>query len=570
MRYVLRRKTWFILGVFFAILMSYANGVVPVLIQKAVDKGIIEYELRAAVYYATLITVATALGGLFSFISRYYLTKLAQETIYTIRMASFTSIQRQSMEFFDNTLVGQLISRVTNDTERVARFLSFRLRMLVYSIFLICISLYYMFNMSPRLSLVAVATILAVVALSARYGSRVRPIYDEIRHQTGVLAGIVASALAGIKTVKSLAIENTIYGRFLNENKTYYNYSLRASKLAAIYGNAPLLVIGLAMAGILYYGGIGIIAGTMTVGILVAFLAYMLTLMWPLTALGFAIGDVERAIAASKRLFDVIDAEPRVKEKPNAKELSEIQGEIVFDNVSFGYNPDKKALDKVSFKILPGEKIVIVGPPGSGKSTILKLLLRLYDPDEGRILIDGVDIRDVKLKSLRSHIGYVQQEPFIFNRSIKENIALGRPDATIEEIKEAARIAKIHDFIKRLPMGYETPVGERGVTLSGGQRQRIAIARALVGNPKILLLDDPVSNLDAETEKALVEDLKDILRDKTAIIVTQRPSLVGIADRIIVLEDGRVVEEGTHEELLAKKGLYYSIYNSMMKGDSNG
>ncbi len=569
MSYTLRKKLWLLLGISFAILMSYANGIVPVLIQRAIDKGVIGYNLWTAIYYAILIIVAVALGGFFSFISRYYLTKLAQETIYTIRMESFTSIQRQSMGFFDSTLIGQLISRVTNDAERVARFLSFRLRILIYSVFLICVSLYYMLNMSLRLSLVAIATILVVVLLSARYGTKVRPIHDEIRHQTGVLAGIVTSAIAGIKTVKSLAIESTVYGKFLEENRIYYDYSLQASKLAAIYGNAPLLVMGLAMAGILYYGGIGIIAGTITVGVLVAFLAYMLTLMWPLMALGFAIGDIERAVAASKRLFDIIDAEPEVREKPNAKKLDNIQGEIVFDNVSFSYNSGKKALDKVSFRVKPGEKIAIVGSPGSGKSTILKLLLRLYDPDEGRILIDGIDIRDIKLESLRKHIGYVQQEPFIFNRSIRENIALGKPDATIEEIKEAARIAKIDNFIESLPLGYETLVGEKGVTLSGGQRQRIAIARALVGNPKILLLDDPVSNLDAETEKALVEDLKGILQDKTAIIVTQRPSLVNIADRIIVLEDGRIVEEGAHEKLLAKKGLYYRIYNSMMRSDSD-
>lgn len=570
MGYVLRRKLWFALGVSFAILMSYANGIVPVLIRRAIDEGITGYDLGAAVYYAVLIIAATALGGVFSFISRYYLTKLAQETVYMIRMESFASIQRQSMEFFDSTLVGQLISRVTNDAERVARFLSFRLRMLVYSIFLICIALYYMFNMSPRLTTVALATILVVVALSARYGAKVRPVYDEVRHQTGVLAGIVTDALAGIKTVKSLAIEGIVYDRFLGENRAYYNYSLEASKLAAIYGNAPMLVMGLAMAGMLYYGGLGIIAGTITVGVLVAFLAYMLTLMWPLMALGFAIGDVERAVAASKRLFDIIDAEPRVKESPGARELNEVRGEIVFDNVSFSYNSGKKALDRVSFRVRPGEKIAIVGPPGSGKSTILKLLIRLYDPDEGRILIDGVDVREVKLESLRKHVGYLQQEPFIFNRSIRENIALGKPDASIEEIREAARIAKIHDFIESLPMGYDTPVGERGVTLSGGQRQRIAIARALVGNPRILLLDDPVSNLDAETEKALVEDLREILRDKTAIIVTQRPSLASLADRIIVMENGRVVEEGTHEELLARKSLYYRIYNSMMGGDTGG
>ena len=566
MGYVLRGKWLFALGVVFVVLMAYANGVVPVLVREAIDRGITGGSLGSAALYAGLVLAAAAAGGAFSFASRYILTKLAQETIYTVRMEAFTSIQRQSMDFFDNTLVGQLISRVTNDAERVARFLSFRLRILTYSLLLIGVSLYYMYTMSPRLALIALATILTVAALSTRYGRRVRPIYDKVRHQTGVLAGIAAGTLAGIKTVKSLAVESHIYEEFDRENKAFYRHSLEASKLAALYGNAPLLVVGTAMAAMLYYGGNAIIDGTLTVGGLVAFLTYMLTLMWPLRALGFAIGDVERAIAASKRLFDIIDSQPRIVEKPGAAELRDVRGEVVFENVTFSYRRGKPVLRRVSFHVKPGEKVAIVGPPGSGKSTILKLLLRLYDPDEGRILVDGVDIRDVSLESLRRQVGYVPQEPFIFNRTIRENIALGTPEAGMEEIREAARIAKIHDFIESLPQGYETVVGERGVTLSAGQRQRIAIARALVCNPRILLLDDPASNLDAETERALIEDLREMLRGRTTIIVTQRPSLLALADRVLVLEGGRVVEEGTHQELLNGKGLYHKIYSSREGG----
>lgn len=562
LRYLVRgRALLFTLAIILVVLMSYANGIVPILVRRAIDSGVIPGNLDIAVYYGFLIIGATLLAGILSFTSRYILTKLAQETVYQLRMDAFLSIQRQSMDFFDNTLVGQLISRVTNDAERISRFISFRLRMLVYSLFLIAISIYYMYSMSPELTAIAAGAIVAVVFVMTRYGNLVRPIYDEIRHQTGVLAGIVTSSIAGIKTVKSLAIEDTIYSRFTSENDKYYDYSLKASKLSALYGNSPFLITGAAMSGMLYFGGQEIISGVLTVGSLIAFLTYMLTLTWPLVALGFSIGDIQRAVAASKRLFDIIDSKPRVREDPNAIELGEIKGEIVFDNVWFEYRPGKPVLRGLSFRVEPGKKVAIVGPPGSGKSTILKLLLRFYDFQDGKILLDGIDIRKIKIDSLRRNIGYVPQEPFIFNRSIRENIALGNPDASMEEIVEAARIAKIHDFIRTLPKGYDTLVGERGVTLSGGQRQRLAIARALIPKPKILLLDDPASNLDAETEKRLVEDLKKILEDRTAIIITQRPSLLKLVDRIIVVVDGHVVEEGTLDELLARRGVFYRLYS---------
>ena len=562
LKYLVRgRALLFTLAIILVVLMSYANGIVPILVRRAIDSGVIPGNLDTAVYYGLLIIGATLLAGILSFTSRYILTKLAQETVYQLRMDAFLSIQRQSMDFFDNTLVGQLISRVTNDAERISRFISFRLRMLVYSLFLIAISIYYMYSMSPELTLIAAGAIVTVVFVMTRYGNLVRPIYDEIRHQTGVLAGIVTSSIAGIKTVKSLAIEDTIYSRFTSENDKYYDYSLKASKLSALYGNSPFLITGAAMSGMLYFGGQAIISGVLTVGSLIAFLTYMLTLTWPLVALGFSIGDIQRAVAASKRIFDIIDSKPRVREDPDAIELREVKGEIVFDNVWFEYRPGKPVLRGLSFRVEPGEKVAIVGPPGSGKSTILKLLLRFYDFQDGKILLDGIDIRRIKIDSLRRNIGYVPQEPFIFNRSIRENIALGNPDASMEEIVEAASIAKIHDFIESLPRGYDTLVGERGVTLSGGQRQRLAIARALVAKPKILLLDDPASNLDAETEKRLVEDMKKILEDRTAIIITQRPSLLKLVDRIVVVVDGRVVEEGTLDELLARRGVFYRLYS---------
>lgn len=563
-KYMVRGKAHlFIPGLATVVLMSYTDGIVPVLIKRAVDHGVTNGDLGAAAYYGALVLAATVLTGLLGFTSRYLLARVAQETVYQIRMDAFQSIQRQSMDFFDSVLVGQLISRVTNDTERISNFISFRLRILTYSLALLAVSIYFMYTMSPELTAIAAAAVTVLVLLMARYAMLVRPIQDDIRHQTGVLAGIVASALAGVKTVKSLAVEDTILGRFKAENDRFYSYSLAASRLSALYTNTPFLVTGAAMAGMLYYGGQAIIAGSLTVGGLIAFLTYMLTLNWPLMNVGLSVGDIQRAVAASKRLFDIIDSRPGVEEDPDAVELREVRGEVEFDNVWFEYRPGKPVLKGLTFRVEPGEKVAIVGAPGSGKSTVFKLLLRLYEYQGGRILIDGVEVRKIKLDSLRKHIGYVPQEPFIFNRSIRENIALGNPDAPLEAIMEAARVAKIHDFIASLPQGYDTLVGERGVTLSGGQRQRLAIARALVANPRILLLDDPTSNLDAETEARLVEDLREILKGRTALIVTQRPSLLTLADRIIVIADGRVVEEGTLEELLERRGHFYKLYSEV-------
>ncbi|MCE4624424.1 MAG: ABC transporter ATP-binding protein/permease [Desulfurococcales archaeon] len=554
--YVGPDKWAFIIALILVLFSSYANAVVPVLIRDALDLGVSARDWGSALYYGGLIILAGVVGGALSFAARLFQVKAAQNAVYRLRIEAFRAIQRQSMEFFDRTLVGQLISRVTNDAERVTGFLSFRVRMLAYSTTLIIVALYYMARMSGLLTLIALATIAIVLASNIVYAVKVRPVYDRIRRQTGTLAAEATSTLAGIKTVKALAVEEHLYARYDRENRRLMEEALNAARITALYGNLSFLVMGVAMAGMLYFGGPLITEGTLTVGELVAFLTYMLTMMWPLRALGFVIGDIQRALAAATRLFEIIDTAPRHTDPPDAVELREVRGEVQVEDVWFTYPSGKTVLRGVTLHVRPGEKILITGPPGSGKSTLLKLIARLYEPQKGTIKIDGVDIRKIKTESLRRIVAYVPQEPFIFNRSIRENIAIGKPDATPEEIIEAAKRAKIHDFIATLPRGYDTVVGERGVSLSGGQRQRIALARALLAKPKILLLDDPVSNLDAETERRLIEDLGEVLRGRTAIIVSQRLTMARLADRVVVMKDGRIVEMGKPEELAARKGLY--------------
>lgn len=564
----LMMRRWGLLALSIASVVIYANtvSVGPIILRWAIDAGVSAGDYTAAITPALTLLAVMAAGGVAWYVTRYATAELAQGVAHDLRVAAFEAIHSQSMEFFDKHPSGQLISRITNDTDRLARALSWQVRNLVNISMTAGMSLYYMFTMSPRLSAVIAVAMAVMAAVNIRYVLLIRPLYQRIRHQLGVLASVVSSNLAGIKTVKALGIEELEIQRFSRENEAFANLSLKAAKVRAVYGNASHAVLGLSLASVLYFGGQGVIAGTLSIGELTAFVTYLTLLMWPMRALGFMISSVQRALAAAERVFEIIESAPKVRDEPGAIDLKDVRGEVAYEGVWFSYVEGKPVLKGVDLRVGAGEKVMITGPPGSGKSTLLKLLLRFYDPDRGRITIDGVDIRRIKLESLRRHVAMVHQEPFIFSGTVRENIALGNPGASMEEIVAAAKAAKIHDFIMTLPKGYDTVIGERGVTLSGGQRQRIAIARALVKNPRILLLDDPVSNLDAETEAALVRDLRDVLRGRTALIVSQRPSLAALADRVVVMEDGVIVEEGTHEELLTRRGKYWRIVREAVGG----
>jgi len=566
--YMSKKASLFLLLISLVLISGYAGSLPPVFVRYAIDRGAASGSLSDVITYAALLVAATAAGGFINFLVRYASARYAQEITHTIRLEAFESVLRKYLGFFDRASVGQLISRITNDSERVANFLSDRLRMIIYATSLLAFSAYNMFSLHLILTAVAVSSMVLVVIVYARYSMVIRPLYDSIRQQLGVIASVATNNLVGIKTVKGLNIVDSELERFDEENIKFAELNIKAAKVRAIYGNSTILIFGIATALVILYGAYAIEGGVLTVGGLAMFLTYIATLSRPLNMLGFSITDIQRAFASARRLFELIESEDVVQERPDALTLNKVEGSLEFVNASFTYPSGKKALKNVNLRVRPGEVLLVLGPPGSGKSTLMKLVMRFYDPDEGAILLDGVDVRNLKLSTIRNNVGYVPQEPFIFNGTIYDNVVLGNPSATFEDVVRATEVAKIRKFIESLPRGFNMIVGERGIDLSGGQRQRIAIARALVRNPKILLLDDPVANLDAETEKALVEDLKEILKNRTAIIVTQRLSLVPLADRIVVMNDGEIVEEGTHEELMRKRGMYYRMYISMM-GESN-
>jgi ATP-binding cassette, subfamily B, multidrug efflux pump len=539
--------------------------VIPQLVRWIVDRGIRGGEQDLLAWSVLGLLGLTLLKGILAFLQGRWTEIASQGVAYDLRNDIHEKLAGLSFSYHDRAQTGQLLSRAVQDVERI-RFLTGRATLrLAEGVTLLLGTAAALAWMNPRLALLTLAFVPFLAWIAYRFGRRFRPLSLQIQDQLAVLTTRVEQNLRGARIVKAFAQEDAEVARFELENDRWFRLSTLAARLRAL--NVPLidLVASLGTVVVIWYGGSLVIRGALTLGELVAFSTYLAQLIQPVRRMGMIIPAVAMAASAGERIFEILDAVSEVQEAPGARPLPPVRGHVRFEDVSFAYFRRHRVLDRVSLEALPGQVVALLGATGSGKSTIINLIPRFYDPTEGRITVDGHDTRQVTLASLRDQIGIVLQETTLFAATVAENIAFGCPDASEEEMIAAARAAQAHEFIVQMSRGYETPVGERGVTLSGGQKQRLAIARALLKDPRILILDDATSAVDTETERLIQLALERLMQGRTSFIIAQRLGTVRAADLILVLDRGRIAARGTHAELLNSSGLYAEIYNRQFR-----
>jgi len=509
-----------------------------------------------------LAIVGTAVGrGVFAYGQTFWAEWISQRVAYDIRNAIYNHLQRLSFAYHDKAQTGQIMSRATQDVEGVRMFISMGVLRLLYVVILLVAVLVLMVTTNWKLALIAWVFLPIVAARSIQMTMSLRPIWLEVQELQGRLGTVLQENLSGMRVVKAFAREQYESVKFAKEAKELFERSYATNRIQAF--NTPLLtgIWMLSMVTVAWFGAHEINGGSLTEGELGEFMLQLTLLQLPVRSLGWIVMLFARAQSSGQRIYDILDAESAVKEKPDAVELRDATGRVRFENVAFAYDAVSPVLRGIDIDAKPGEVIALLGPTGSGKTTVVNLMPRFYDVTGGQITIDGTDIRDVTIASLRRSIGIVQQDVFLFSATIRENIAYGAVDSSQEEVERVAKAARIHDFIMSLPEGYDTWVGERGVTLSGGQRQRVAIARTLLLDPRILIFDDSTSSVDTETEYLIQQALAELMTGRTTFVIAQRLRTVRAADQILVLQEGHIVQRGRHEELIEQDGLYRQIYD---------
>lgn len=511
------------------------------------------------------IIIFAALRGLFAFLQAFWAEKNSQSVAYDLRNDLYAKIQRLSFSYHDKNQTGQLMIRATDDVEKVRLFIGQGLLQLVGAIILLTGTVIILFTTNASLAWTAMPILPVALVLFMIFGSLSQPLFRQVQIKLSALNTILQENLAGVKVVKAFTREQEQQTKFRVAADATMNQAITVSRLFTFLFPLVFLIANLGQAAIFYFGGKQIITGLLTLGEWQEFSLYLIYLFFPVAQFGFIITQMGQAAASADRIFEILDAKNDIVDKPDAISLPDVTGTVKFENVTFRYfGGGEPVLKNVSFTANPGETIALLGATGSGKTTIINLLPRFYDPSEGKITIDGHDLRDIKLESLRSQIGIVLQETTLFSGTIRENIAFGKPEASQQEIEAAAKAAQAHDFIMSFPEGYDTHVGERGTTLSGGQKQRVAIARALLLNPRILILDDSTSSVDLNTEAQIQKALEGLMKGRTSFVIAQRISTVMNADKILVLEKGEVVAEGKHQDLMEESAIYAEIYNSQI------
>ena len=552
------------------LLASAASLTTPQLIRIAIDEGIAPRHLKVILLAVGGLATAAVLRGIFTFLQGYLAERASQGVAYDLRNDLFAKIERLGFGYFDRVETGQLVTRLTSDVEQIRTFAGSGVVQLAAAVVMLLGTTTLLLVLDWQLALVVLAVVPVIFALLLRFVRRIGPLFRGVQQTLGRLNSVLQEDLAGVRVIRTFAREDFESARYRSVNDELLGRNLETVR--AFSNNFPFIFL-LASIGtllIVLFGGLQVMGGRLSIGELVAFNTYLGFLLFPVFTIGFLAAGISRAGASSLRVFEVLDAPLEVQDAQDALPLPPISCRVEFDDVHFRYPGDEREiLRDVSFTAEPGQTVAILGTTGSGKSTLVNLLPRFYDATGGAVLLDGHDVRDVTLASLRSQIGVVMQSSLLFSGPVRDNIAYGRPHATREEIEAAARAAQADDFILALPQGYDTIIGERGVGLSGGQRQRIAIARALLIDPRLLILDDSTSAVDAETEAAIQESLDWLMRDsrRTVFVIAQRISTVRDADLILVLDDGGIAARGTHEELLRDSELYNEILGSQLVTD---
>jgi ABC-type multidrug transport system fused ATPase/permease subunit len=532
----------------------------PYLAGRAIDDGIKQQDMNALTVIVIAFVAAAILNWVATYLQTYLINWVGQRALQDLRVELFEHLQKLSIGFYSRNRAGVLISRLTNDIQALDQLVTEGISTLFSATLTLVGTAVILVILDPGLALITFLTFPVLLVASVAFRLASAGAYRLTREKIAQVTAYLQETLSGVRVVRAFGQEPRHRSRFAELNDEHREANMRTVYLNAAYFPSVELLSAVATAAILIYGGNEVIDGAVTIGVLATFVFYLQSFFDPIQSLSQLYTTYQAGMAALDKIFELLDEEPDVADKPDAEELPRVRGEIRFDDVTFSYGGEALALDHVSLDVPPGQTLALVGATGAGKSTLAKLVARFYDPDEGRVLIDGHDLRDVTERSLRSQLGIVPQESFLFSGTIRDNIAFGRPDATEEDVLAAARAVGAHDFIERLPEGYDTEVGERGGHLSAGQRQLVAFARAAAADPRILILDEATSNVDVRTEAQIERGLRRLLAGRTAIVIAHRLSTIRSAGRIIVLDHGGIAEQGTHEELLDAGGAYARLY----------
>jgi ATP-binding cassette, subfamily B, multidrug efflux pump len=576
-RYVGRHRELALLAYGSLFVATAAQLIVPQLVRVIIDSviGGVQVQadrgsaVQALIGAMVAIVLVAAVRALFAFSQQYNAERISQNVAFDFRNELFARIQRLSFSYLDRNQTGQLMIRATDDVEKLRLFIGQGLVLALQSFVLLIATLIVLWFSNSALTLVMLPILPVAFAVFMVFGRLAQPLFLSVQVRISALNTILQENVAGLKVVRAFGREPEEQVRFAAAADDLLAAQLKVARAFSFLFPVAFLIANLGQAAVLYFGGRQIIGGTLTVGEWQKFSLYLAYVFMPMGQLGFIINLMSQASASAQRIFEILDTRSDIENRPGAIELADIRGHVRFEDVTFRYFKGGEAvLNRVSFEVEPGQTVALLGATGSGKTTIINLLPRFYDVSEGRVCVDGHDVRDVTLESLRAQIGIVLQETTLFSGTIRDNIAYGRPDAGLDEVVAAARAAAAHDFIMDFPLGYETPVGERGSTLSGGQKQRIAIARALLTNPRILILDDSTSSVDVATEYQIQQALQQLMVGRTAFVIAQRISTVRNADLILILDKGHIAARGTHAELLESSEIYADIYSSQLLDDA--